>query len=71
MSTTYTREQAQRDLRPHKAAKFAMYHWHTRYARQRLGSMGFWDSLTDAEREFCRRAIVEIEAAPATPAEQR
>lgn len=67
MSTKHDREQAQRDLNPHKAAKFAMWHWHERYAGQRLGSMGFWDSLTDRERDFSRRAAADIEAAPAEP----
>lgn len=65
MSNTYPRHQAQRDLNPHKAATFAMWHWHSRYAAQRLGSMGFWDSLTDREREFAQRAVMAIEAAPA------
>lgn len=54
-----------RDLHPHKAARFAMWLWGVRYANQALGSMGFWDSLTDHERDLCRRAVAEIEAAPA------
>ena len=65
MSKTYTREQAQRDLNPHKPARFAMWLWGERYARQGLGSMGFWDSLTDQERNIARLAVSQIEAAPA------
>lgn len=67
MNKTYTREQAQRDLHPHKPAVFAMWLWGARYASGGLGSMGFWDSLTDSERDLCRRAIAQIEAAPAEP----
>lgn len=67
MSTTYTREQAQRDLNPHKPARFAMWLWGRRYAYQGLGSMGFWDSLTESEQALCRQAVAEIEAAPAEP----
>lgn len=67
MTTKYTRQQAQRDLNAHKAAMFATYHWHDRYAAQSLGAMGFWDLLTDTEREFARWAVIAIEAAPAEP----
>lgn len=52
-----------RDLDPHKAARFAMWFFHERYSRQRLGSMGFWDSLTERDRDMCREAVREILAA--------
>jgi hypothetical protein len=51
-----------RNLTPHKAARFAMLHWHDRYASQNGGSMDFWYSLTSRERLYCREAILEIEA---------
>ncbi len=54
-----------RNLNPHKAARVAMILWNERYAfKQRGGSMDFWDSLTDGERETCRGLVREIEAAP-------
>lgn len=59
----YDREQAQRDLNPHKPARFAMWLWGARYARTGKGSMGFWDSLNDSEQDLCRRAVAEIAAA--------
>lgn len=49
-----------RNLNPTPEAVFAMYHWHTRYAALGGGSMDFWDSLTKAEKLFCRDAINAI-----------
>ena len=63
----YDREQARRDLNPHKPARFAMWKWSDEYARLGLGSMGFWDRLDDRRKELSRRAVAEIEAAPAEP----
>lgn len=60
---TYTKEQAERDMNPHKPARFAMLFWGARYAELGLGSMGFWDALTSGERELCRRAIAQIDEA--------
>ena len=59
----YDKEQAQRDLNPHKAARFAMWKWSDAYARKGLGSMGFWDSLDEHQQDICRRAVAEICAA--------
>lgn len=56
----YEKAQAQRDLNPHKAARFAMWKWSDAYARSGLGSMGFWDSLNDHQQDICRRAVAEI-----------
>lgn len=52
-----------RDLNPHKAARFAMWKWGKRYVRSGLGSMGFWDSLSKTEQDFCRDAVRQICAA--------
>lgn len=41
----------------------ALYNYCYTY-EQRGGSMDFWDSLTDGERDTCRRLVREIEAAP-------
>ena len=59
----YDKAQAQRDLTPHKAARFAMWTWSDAYARKGLGSMGFWDSLNEHQQDICRRAVAEICAA--------
>jgi hypothetical protein len=57
---------AQRNLHPHKAARVAMILYNKRYAyKQRGGSMDFWDSLTEGERQTCRDLVIEILNAPA------
>ena len=63
----YDAEMAKRDLSPHKPARMAMWLWGANYASSGLGSMGYWDSLTDQARETCRRAVAEIEGAPSEP----
>jgi hypothetical protein len=55
--------QIQRDLNPHKAAVVAMWLHGARYAKQGLGSMGFWSSLTESEKEICRDMVDAIEKA--------
>lgn len=55
---------AKRDLNPHKAARMAMWLWGANYAASGLGSMGYWDSLSEQARETCRRAVSEIEDSP-------
>lgn len=58
-------QRAARNLHPHKAALMAMALYNYCYTyEQRGGSMDFWDSLTDGERDTCRRLVREIEAAP-------
>lgn len=59
----HDKAQAQRDLNPHKPARFAMWLWGDRYARSGKGSMGFWDSLHHHEKNLCRQAVAEITAA--------
>lgn len=54
-----------RNLNPHKAARAAMFLHCDRYASQGDGSMDFWDSLTDREKNFCRACVCEIERSPA------
>lgn len=55
---------AQRNGNPHRPAIVAMTLWSSRYAAQRGGSMDFWDTLREPEREQCRRIVAEIMAAP-------
>ena len=48
------------DLDPTPEARIAMLLWSDEYAHGRLGSMGFWDSLTDGRKETCRRCLSEV-----------
>jgi hypothetical protein len=50
------------DLNPTPEARLAMAIWSEAYARGRLGSMGFWESLSDSRKETCRRCLGEIAA---------
>jgi hypothetical protein len=59
----YNRAQAQRDLNPHKPARAAMFLWSAVYAKSGLGGMGFWDSLTDQQKRYCRDCVAGILAA--------
>lgn len=54
-----------RNLNPHKAAVAAMYLWGRAYSRQggSGGSMDFWDDLSPASRDLCRRMVADIEKA--------
>lgn len=56
-------KQARLDQNPTPEARFAMYHWCHYYAASGRGAMGFWDSLTENQRQFCISAIKEIAAA--------
>ena len=58
-------QRARRNLNPHKPAVAAMYLWGSRYAAQGGGSMDFWDTLRDSQRDLCRRLVARIEEAPA------
>jgi hypothetical protein len=58
------KDKATRNLNPHKAARIAMLLWNERYAAQRGGSMEFWDSLTEAERQTCRKCLEQVLEAP-------
>ena len=49
-----------RNLNPHKAAVAAMYIWGASYARQGGGSMDFWDSLREIDKDTCRRLVQDI-----------
>ena len=60
----YDKVMARRDLNPHQPAKAAMWIFGSRYAESGKGSMGFWDSLSESDKELCRRCVVEIEKAP-------
>ena len=64
MEKSYDAATARRDLNPHKAARMAMWLWSANYAASGLGSMGYWDSLSEQARETCREAVSEIEDSP-------
>lgn len=51
------------DLNPTPEARLAMVIWAHEYAYGRLGSMGFWDSLSEGRKEICRRCLADIAAA--------
>lgn len=51
---------AHRNLHPHKAARYAMHFYSDRYAKQGGGSMDFWDSLTERERQECRERVADL-----------
>lgn len=64
MTPPTERERTQRNLHPHKAARIAMLLWNREYAAQRGGSMDFWDKLSTSQKQICREALREIDAAP-------
>lgn len=47
------RDRALRNLNPHAAALAAMTLYSERYAAQSGGSMDFWSTLTDGEKQTC------------------
>ena len=49
------------NLDPHKPARVAMILFNERYAQQCGGSMDFWESLTDSQRDLCRNLVAQIE----------
>ena len=53
-------ENQERNLNPHKPAKAAMWLFGDKYARQRGGSMDFWDSLSQSEKMLCRELIRDV-----------
>ncbi len=53
-----------RNLNPHKSAKAAMWLFGQRYAAQGGGSMDFWDSLSESDKNLCRNLVADIAAAP-------
>ena len=57
----YSRADAMRDLDPHKPARAAMWIFGDRYAKSGLGSMGFWDSLHESEKNIARECVTTIE----------
>lgn len=52
-------DQMYRDLHPHAEARLAMFLWSRDYAAQDLGCMGFWDSLDQGRRRYCREALTD------------
>lgn len=61
------REQIKKDLDPHKPARMAMWLWGAQYASSGMGSMRYWDSLSDSAKNTSRRAVAEIIAARPRP----
>ena len=53
-----------RNLKPHKAAKAAMWMMGSRYSQQSGGSMDFWDNLSDGDKDMCRQLVKDIMEAP-------
>lgn len=63
----YDLAMSRRDLNPHKPAKLAMYLWPRHYADSGLGSMGYWDSLDEQQRDYCRRCVADVATARDEP----
>ena len=53
-------QRTQRNLNPHAEAQAAMYLWGADYARQRGGSMDFWDRLPDFKKRLCQQLVTDI-----------
>lgn len=53
-------EKLKRNLKPTAEAKMAMYIWGKEYSGSTLGSMDFWDSLSDGQRNIATTAVKEI-----------
>lgn len=64
MSRTHEIARAKRNSNPHGPAVIAMTLWSGRYAAQNGGSMDFWDTLREAEKDQCRRIFDQIIDAP-------
>jgi len=62
--TEYTKEQAQRDTNPTAPAIVAMILYNNSYASSGYGTMGFYDRLTDYEKEKCNKLAKEIKESP-------
>ena len=62
MSESKTTEM-HRNLHPHAEAILAMTIWGKDYARQRGGSMDFYDKLCDAHKNLCRDVVLKIKEA--------
>lgn len=58
-----------RNLNPHKSARAAMWLFGVRYSQQRGGSMDFWDTLPEYEKDACRRMVREINQSRIDPDE--
>lgn len=57
------KQRMKRNLAPHRPARAAMWLFGERYSKQSKGSMDFWDSLSDSDKELCRRLVREVLAA--------
>jgi hypothetical protein len=53
-------EDQTRNLDPHRPAKCAMWLYSDRYSKLGIGSMNFWDRLTDSEKSICTRMAEDI-----------
>lgn len=53
-----------RNLRPHAEAKLAMVIWGPEYSRQKLGSMDWWDQLSEQRKRLVRLALDRVQGVP-------
>ena len=49
-----------RNMNPHKEARAAMWLFGTRYGAQNGGSMDFWDSISEKDKNICRSLVTAI-----------
>lgn len=57
------------NFNPHKEAVIAMWLFGRVYSEKGLGSMDFYNQLTDSEKRLCKRMLDNIEEAPAAEQE--
>ena len=48
---------ARQNANPTPEATFAMFMWPRDYAAQNGGSMEYFDSLSQSQKDYCRRAV--------------
>ena len=53
-----------RNSNPHKPALVAMWMWGEVYSRQGGGSMDFWDSRSESDKNLCRELVQRLANAP-------
>lgn len=56
-------ERTARNFNAHKPAQMAKFLYWDRYGTQYGGVMDFWDTLTEGEKNTCRKCVKEIEEA--------
>lgn len=61
--TTDHRRRDVRNLKPHGEAMLARAVWGAEYSRQRLGCMDWYDTLSEARKQQCRKLLDDVAAA--------